>query len=149
MNASDPGERTTRLEREVLEILERADTPPSPVENMQDTVRKQRASVSARLSLGAHQRWFPRNWPQDLLRLAASLVLAIAAAIISETFRFGGLVLAIASAITFFSLWVQPRSSSLGGPTRWRGRNLDDRNDPPNFDPGRLLQWRGPKRPPQ
>src|SRR5918993_567406 len=122
MNASDPGERSTRLEREVLEILERANTPPSPVENVQATVRRQRASASARLSIDARHGWWPRNWPQDLFRLAAALALAIA------------------SAIAFFSLWAQPRTTSLGKPTRWRGRNLDDQDDPPNFDPGRLLR---------
>ena len=149
MNASDPGERSTRLERELREILERADTPPSPVENMQATMRRQRASASARLSAGARHAWLPRNWPQDLVRLAAALVLAIAAAMIGEVFRFGALVLAIASAIAFFSLWAQPRTSSLGKPTRWRGRDLNDRDDPPSFHPGRLLRWRGPKGPPQ
>jgi hypothetical protein len=149
MNASDPGERSTRLEREVLEILERANTPPSSVENVQATVRRQRASASARLSIGARHGWWPRNWPQDLFRLATALVLAIAAAMIAEAFRFGALVLAIASAIAFFSLWAQPRTTSLGKPTRWRGRNLDDQDDPPSFDPGRLLRWRGPKGPPR
>jgi hypothetical protein len=149
MNASDPGEHSSRLEREVLEILERANTPPSPVESVQATVRRQRASASARLSVGARHGWWPRNWPQDLVRLATALALAIAAAMIAEAFRFGALVLAIASAIAFFSLWAQPRTSSLGKPTRWRGQDLDDRDEPPNFDPGRLLRWRGPKGPPR
>ena len=149
MNASDPGERSSRLEREVLEILERTSTPPSPVESVQATVRKQRASANARFSIGARRGWRPQNWPQDLLRLTTALVLAIAAAMIADAFRFGALVLAIASAIVFFSLWAQPRTSSLGKPTRWRGRDLDDRDDPPNFDPGRLLRWRGPKGPPR
>ena len=149
MNASDPEERSSRLEREVLEILERANTPPSPVESMQATVRRQRASASARLSGGGRPGWWPRNWPQDLFRLATALVLAIAAAMIAEAFRFGGLVLAIASAIAFFSLWVQPRTSGLGKPTRWRGRDLNDRDDPPSFDLGRILRWRGPKGPPR
>ena len=149
MNASDPGERSSRVEREVLEILERANTPPSPVESMQATVRRQRASASSRLSIGARHGWWPRNWPQDLLRLAAALVLAIAAAMIAEAFRFGALVLAIASAIAFFSLWAQPRTSGLGKPTRWRGRDLNERDDPPSFDLSRLLRWRGPKGPPR
>ena len=149
MNASDPGERSSRLEREVLEILERTNTPASPVESMQATVRRQRASASTRLSVGARRGWWPQDWPQDLLRLAAALVLAIAAALIAEAFRFGALVLAIASAVAFFSLWVQSRPSSLSKPTRWRGRDLDDRDDPPRFDPGRVPRWRGPKGPPQ
>jgi hypothetical protein len=40
MNASDPGERSSRVEREVLEILERASAAQSPVENVQATVRR-------------------------------------------------------------------------------------------------------------
>jgi hypothetical protein len=147
MNASDPGERSTRLERELREILERADSPSLPVESVRAVVRRQRASARAQLAIGARQRWLPRNWPQDLSRLGAALVLAIAAAAIAEAFRFGALVLAIASAIAFFSLWAQPRTSNLSGPTRWRGRDLNDRDRPPSFDPGRLLRWRGPKGP--
>jgi hypothetical protein len=147
MNASDQGERSSRLEREVLEILERTNTPPSPVESVHAAVRRQRASASARLSVGPRHRWLPRSWSQDLVRLAAALVLAIAAAWIADTFRVGALVLAIASAIAFFSLWAQPGTSSLGKPTRWRGRDLNDRDDPPSIDPGRLVPWRGPKGP--
>ena len=147
MNASDQGERSSRLEREVLEILERTNTPPSPVDSVHATVRRKRASASARLSVDARQGWWPRNWPQDLVRLTTALVLAIAAAMIADAFRAGALALAIASAIAFFSLWAQPGSSSLGRPTRWRGRDLNDRDDPPSLDPRRLLPWRGPKGP--
>ena len=147
MNASDPGERSTRVEREVLEILERANAAQSPVENVQAAVRKQRASAQAQLSTSARRNWVPRSWPPDLLRLGAALLLAIGAAVIADVFRLGALLLAIASAIAFFSLWVQPRTSSLGKPTRWRGRDLDDRDGPSGFDPTRLLPRRGPKGP--
>jgi hypothetical protein len=54
MNASDPGEKSSRVEREVLEILERASASQSPVENMHATVRRQSASARARLAKSAH-----------------------------------------------------------------------------------------------
>lgn len=149
MNASDPGERSTRVEREVLEILERADAGQSRVENVQAAVRRQQASARAQLSASSRREWIPRSWPQDLVRLGAALMLAVAAAVVADAFRFGALVLAIASAVTFFSLWAQPRASGLGKPTRWRGRDLDDRDGPPDFDPARLFPRRGPKGPPR
>jgi hypothetical protein len=46
MNASDSGEKSSRVEREVLEILERASATQSPVENVQATVRRQSAFFS-------------------------------------------------------------------------------------------------------
>ena len=147
MNASDPGERSSRIEREVLEILERANAAQSPAENVQAAVRRQRASARAHLSKTSRQGWLPREWPQDLLRLGAALLLAIGAAVIADAFRLGAIVLAIASAIAFFSLWVPPRVSGPGDAPRWRGRDLNDRDDPPGFDSGRLLPWRGPKGP--
>ena len=147
MNASDPGERSTRVEREVIEILERANATQSPVENVQAAVRRQRASARAQLSASPRRHRWPQNWPQDLFRLGAALVLAAAAAVVADAFRFGAVVLAIASAIAFFSLWAQPRPSGLGRASRWRGRDLDDRDGPPGLDPGRLLRWRGPKGP--
>ena len=147
MNVSDSSERSTRMEREVLEILERADATQSPVENVQAAMRRQRASTQAKMSINSRQEWLPQNWPQDLSRLGAALVLAVAAALIGDTFRLGALMLAIASAVSFFSLWVQPRASGLGKPTRWRGRDLYDSDGPPGFDLRRLLPRRGPKGP--
>ena len=147
MNAGDPGERSTRVEREVLEILERTNAAQSPVENVQAAVRRKKESARAQLSSNSRSSWIPQHWPQEFLRLAAALALAIAAALIADAFRLGAVVLAIASAVCFFSLWVNPRTSNLGRPSRWRGRDLDDRDDPPDLDMGRLLPWRGPKKP--
>ena len=146
MNASDSGEKSSRVEREVLEILERASATQSPVENVQATVRRQSASARARLSKSA-QPLPLRNWPQDLLKIGAALILAIAAALIAEAFRLGAIVLAIASAIAFFSLWVPARGSGPGSGPRWRGRDLRDDDDPPGFDLERIRPRRGPKGP--
>ena len=147
MNAGDPGEKSSRVEREVLEILERANAANSPVENVQATVRRQSASARARLSTSGREPWRLRRWPQGLFRIGAALVLAIAAALIGEAFRLGAILLAIASAIAFFSLWVPSRVSGPGSAPRWRGQDLRDEDDPPGFDLTRIPRWRGPKGP--
>jgi hypothetical protein len=146
MNASDPGERSSRMEREVIEILERANAAKSPVENVQATVRRQSASARARMSKSTREPWRLQQWPQGLFRIGAALLLAIAAALIGETFHLGAIVLAIASAIAFFSLWVPSRVSGPGNSPRWRGRDLRD-DDPPGFDLTRFSPRRGPKGP--
>jgi hypothetical protein len=145
MNASDSGEKASRVEREVLEILERANAAQSPVENVQATVRRQSASARARLSTSAHQAPRFREWPQGLFRIGAALLLAIAAALTADAFRLGAIILAIASAIAFFSLWV-PARAGPGSSPRWRGRDLRD-DDPPGFDLARIRPRRGPKGP--
>jgi hypothetical protein len=147
MNASDPGERSSRVEREVLEILERADAGQSPVENVQATIRRQGASARARLSKSSLQPWRRREWPQGLFRIGAALLLAIAAASIADAFGLGAVILAIASAIAFFSLWVPSRVSGPGDAPRWRGRVVRGEDDPPGFDLGQIRPRRGPKGP--
>jgi hypothetical protein len=147
MNASDPGEKSSRVEREVLEILERASAAQSPVENVQATVRRQSASARERLSKSAHQPSRLRGLPQGLLRISAALFLAIVAALIADAFRLGAIMLAIASAIAFFSLWVPARVSGPGSAPRWRGRDLREDDDPPGFDLERIRPRRGPKGP--
>jgi hypothetical protein len=145
MNAGDPGERSSRVEREVLEILERADAAQSPVENVQATVRRQSASARARLAKSSHQPWRIREWPPGLFKIGAALILAIGAALIADAFRVGAVFLAIASAIAFFSLWVPARASGAGDAPRWRGQDLREGDDPPGFDLGRIRPRRGPK----
>jgi hypothetical protein len=147
MNASDPGKNSSRVEREVLEILERASSTQSPVENVQATVRRQSASARARLAARSRQPWRLREWPQGLFRIGAALLLALGAALIGDTFHLGAIVLAIASAIAFFSLWVPTRISGPGNAPRWRGQDLREGDDPPGFDLGRIRPRRDPKGP--
>ena len=147
MNASDSGEKSSRVEREVLEILERASAAQSPVENVQATVRRQSASARARLSTSTDLPSRLRKWPQGLLKIGAALLLAIAAALIADAFRLGAMILAIASAIAFFSLWVPTQAGGPGSSPRWRGRDLREDDDPPDFDLARFRPRRGPKGP--
>src|SRR5829696_9271085 len=147
MNASDSGEKSSRVEREVLEILERTSASQSPVENVQATVRRQSASARARLVKSAHQPSRVRELPQGLFRIGAALLLAIAAALIADAFRLGAIILAIGSAIAFFSLWMPVRVAGPGSAPRWRGRDLGDDDGPPGFDLERIRPRRGPKGP--
>ena len=147
MNASDPGDRSSRVEREVLEILERSSAAPSPVANVQATVRRQSASARARLAKNSRKPWRIQDWPQGLFRIGAAFLLAIGAVLIADTFRLGAILLAIASAIVFFSLWVPTSVSGLSDSPRWRGQDLRGGEDPPGFDLGRIRPPRGPKGP--
>ena len=147
MTVDDSGERSTRVEREIREILERADASQRPVDQFQYAVRRRRASVQAKASTATPRRLPPRLSP-DLARILGALALAILAAVLAEWLRFGAVILAIASAVVFFSLWVPSRPTGMGGGSpRWRGQQLDD--DPPRFGLGgsRTPPWRGPRRP--
>jgi hypothetical protein len=84
--------------------------------------------------------------------MVGSLLLAAAAAMLADASRLLAVLLAIASALALFSLWIPAGGSPLGnGPTRWRGRDL--RDDGPTFghEPGvpPTPPWRWPKRPPR
>jgi VIT1/CCC1 family predicted Fe2+/Mn2+ transporter len=148
MNASDPGERSTRVEREIREILERTDSSQRPVDNFQAAVRRKRATVQAKTTKASSSRWTPAMISPALARILGALALAIAAAVVADYLRFLAVILAIASAVVFFSLWVPSRPSGMGGDaTHWRGQRLDDDEPRFGFGASRTPPWRGPKRP--
>jgi hypothetical protein len=150
MNASDPGERSTRVEREIREILERADASQRPVDNFQDAVRRKRATMQARASGASRSRWTPAIVSPALARILGALALAILAAVMDDYVRFLAVLLAIASAVVFFSLWVPTRPSGVDGDSpRWRGQRLDDDEPRFGFGASRTPPWRGPKWPPR
>jgi hypothetical protein len=147
MNASDPGERSTRVEREILEILERADADKTPVTSFQEAVRRKQAEARAQVSRNATPTWSLPSTSSPLVRIAAAVLFAIAAAMLADVSRLIAVVLAIASAVAFFSLWVPSRPSGIGDSPRWRGQQLDDDEPRFGFGSGRTPPWRGPKRP--
>ena len=150
MNASDPGERSSRVEREIREILERTDATQRPVDNFQAAVRRKRATMQARTAETPGARWAPANLSPELAKILGALALAVAAAVVADYLRFIGVFLAIASAVIFFSVWVPSRPSGLGGDSpRWRGQRLDDDDPRFGFGTSRTPPWRGPKRPPR
>jgi hypothetical protein len=142
MNAREPQGGSSRVEREILEILERADAGPKPVEQLQTAVRRQNAAARAQLS-----RTVPTVWSSDLLRMAGALLLAILAAAIADASRLVAIVLALGSMAAFFSLWVPSRGPNLGDAPRWRGQDLRHSGGPPGFDPQRFWPRRNPKGP--
>ena len=85
-------------------------------------MRHQSASARARLAKSSRQPWRLREWPQGLFRIGAALLLAIGAAFIPDAFHLGAVLLAIASAIAFFSLWVPARGSGPAIPRGGAGR---------------------------
>ena len=146
MNASDPGERSSRVEREVLEILERASASQSPVENVQATVRRQSAWARARLAKGVFQPSRLRNghrdcqdWrrppPRDRGGIDRRRV-PVLGAILGDCER-DRLLLAVGTIA----------SRARHCTTRWRGQDLREGDDPPGFDLEGFRPRRGPKGP--
>ncbi len=144
MNASEEPRGSSRVEREVLEILERSEASRTPVEQIQTAVRKQSDSARAQLSRTAAGDGFLARIPGDIARLGGALLLAIAAVVVSDFSRLLGVLLAIVSAVVFFSLWLPSRPSGPGSAPRWRGRDLSD-DGPPHIGSDR--PERGPRLP--
>jgi hypothetical protein len=142
MNADSPRNGSTRVEREILEILERADAAATPVDDFQAAVRRRRASARQRLSRVA----MPALSPQ-LLKIGGALLLAAVAAAISDLSRLPATLLAIASIVVFFSLWVPSRASGIGDTPRWRGQDVRDPGRPPSIDVDRLRSWWNQRKP--
>jgi hypothetical protein len=144
MTTTDPKDGSSRVEREILEILERAEASQTPVENIQAAVRRRRASVGAQVAHTRAPGWLQGRATPALIRLAAALGLAIAAALVSDVSHLLGVLLAIASAIAFFSLWVPSGPAQPGGKPRWRGQEIDD--DRPPFEFALRRKPKPPKR---
>lgn len=124
MNASDERERSSRVEREILEILERAEQAKSPVEHVQSTVRRHSVEARAQLAQRSAGNAFPDLLRSDIGKLAGAIVLAILAAALANASGILAMLLAIASAVLFFSLWFPGRGSSTSPSQRWRGQDL-------------------------
>lgn len=136
MNATGGQEGSSRVEREVLEILERAEASQTPVDQLQATVRRQRATVSAKLSRPAVDSPLRSLLATDIARIAGSLLLALLAALLSGASQLLAFILAIASVLLLLSLWLPSRGTSPGGAPRWRGQDLRGPGSSP-FNRGR------------
>jgi hypothetical protein len=145
MNASSNQDNSSRVEREVLEILERAEAAQNPVENLQATVRRQRATMRTRVPQSPVDARLRSLMSGDIVRIAAALLLAILAAIVSDASQLFAFVFAIASAIFFFSLWAPTRGPGPNDTPRWRGQDLRGRGPSSPFGGGR--NW--PRNPPR
>ena len=143
MSSDSPRNGSTRVEREILEILERADATATPVDDFQAAVRRRRASAQRR----ANRVSLPGLSPQ-ILKMGGSLLLAAGAAMIADLSRLLAVVLAIASIVLFLSLWAPSQASGLGdSPTRWRGRDLRDPGQQPSIDVEKIRSWWNQRKP--
>jgi hypothetical protein len=80
--------------------------------------------------------------------MGGSLLLAAGAAMIADLSRLLAIGLAIASIVLFFSLWAPSRTSNLGdAPTRWRGQDLRDPEQPPSIDVEKIRSWWNQRKP--
>jgi hypothetical protein len=142
MTASDQRDGSSRIEREVLEILERAEAAQKPTDALHDAVRRRGASTRATFAR-ARRPTLPSLMSSELIRIVGALLLAFVAGAIADTSHLLAVFMAIVSAILFFSLWFPGRASSSFNAPRWRGQDLRDRGPRSSFNRGRI--W--PRRP--
>jgi hypothetical protein len=140
MNASDDRPKSSRVEREVLEILERADAAQSPVDNLQFAARRRAASARTQAFQASRGMRLSARRPPAIVRLGAALILAVIAALIGDTLHWLAVILAIASGVAFFSLWAPMGPSAPGGAPRWRGQDLQG-DGPSRFFDDRPGRW--------
>jgi hypothetical protein len=142
VNAQDEPPRSSRVEREILEILEKSEAEQAPVVSIQEAARRRRASVQSRMSNVPSRDWREIFLTSDIARLVGAFALAIIAAGLSGVSGLLSSLLAIIAVLVFFSLWIPSRPSGFGGGSgpRWRGQDLHD-NGPPDW------LRRGPKLP--
>ncbi|MFN8592350.1 MAG: hypothetical protein U0031_12900 [Thermomicrobiales bacterium] len=146
MNTVNSPDGPSRVEREILEILERAEAQTTPVEELQSAVRRRGAEARARMQAASPAR-STIALSSDITRILAALALAIAAALSANISHIVGVTLAIASGVALLSLWFR---TGPGRPTdgpRWRGQNLRDPRGPAPFNSGTRPPLRWPRRP--
>jgi hypothetical protein len=143
-NAPEPSPRRSRVEDEVLEILMKADRPPTSGEKAR--VRIDEARIKAHRSLAARPGLQARA--QNLARspfglIVGSLVLAIVAAMMRSAFAPLAVLLGLGSAAMLLALWFDRRPRPETG-QRWRGRDLDDGPRMPDIERFRQRWKTGP-----
>jgi hypothetical protein len=117
----DPSKPRSRLEDEVLEILQRADRPPSKVVQFRSRAQRERRSIAAQID-----QVLSRVRITSMILLVACLVLAIVAALVSDASPLAGRILAICSIVALVALFVRSwRSPQQPTSKTWRGRDID------------------------
>lgn len=145
MKTQDEPPRSSRVEREILEILEQSEAQQTPVESIQEAARRRRAKVQARVAQTQTRDWRQVYFASDIARLVGALALAVVASALSGVSGLLSSLLAIVAILVFFSLWIPSRPSGFGGGSgpRWRGQDLGDNGPPDWFN----RSGRGPKLP--
>lgn len=135
----EPTPRRSRMEDEVLEILYRADRPPTTGEKARARIDEARFAARQSLTTRRHRRSF-RAGPLALI--VGSLLLAAAAAALRSVVPPLAVLLGLGSAVMLLAIWFdrRPRPSAS---TRWRGRDLDSGPRLPDIERFRQ-RWRNP-----
>jgi hypothetical protein len=143
-----PDKKYTRIEEEVMEILDRIeDERPAPprahphlrLVSSRPMKRKRRITMP-NLRLTSLPIWWS---------LAAAFALALAALVVRDTSQTLGLILAVISALVFLSPFVFRRptggtsDSGFGGPVtkEWRGRDITLGPSPGPSSSERVKRW--------
>jgi hypothetical protein len=145
MSTTGSPEGPTRIEREILEILERAEAEKHPVDDIQAAVRRRSARTRAKMQSAARHEW-ALSWSSDLVRIGAALLLAIAAALTANVSNFLAVFLAVASGAALLSLWFRAGPGGPGDRPRWRGQDLDGPGGSSPFGGNGPRSWRWPGR---
>jgi hypothetical protein len=144
VKTQDEPPRSSRVEREILEILEQSEAQQTPIVSIQEAARRRRATVQARVAQTPTRDWRQIFFASDIARFVGAFALAIVAAALSGVSGLLSSLLAIVAVLVFFSLWIPSRPSGIGGSgPRWRGQELGDNGPPDWFN----RSGRGPKLP--
>ncbi len=141
MTMRDPN-NSSRVEREILEILEKADASVTPIDKISTNLRRRPQPARSLIPSKLEGKVTP-----EIIKLAASLLLAFLAAAVAGASHLLGLGFAIASLILLFSLWIPSRSTGLGERPRWRGRELGDKPPLTDWGGGKFPSRNGPQQP--
>lgn len=139
MSTTDSPDGPTRVEREILEILERADAKVTPVEDFQAAMRRKSAAARVKVQSSSPTGW-TFSWSSEIVRLGAALVFAILAAWLGNVSNVLAILFAIASGVALLSLWFRTGPDGPSGPQRWRGQDLTGPGGP-------RRSWRWPRGP--
>lgn len=130
MNAGSQRGGSNRVEREVLEILERAEASRPPLEQVHTSVRRQTRLTRNQFATSLPLAKWQRHLASGLGKILVALGLAIVAALTSGVSGLLSSLFAIASAISLLSLWFPARGGGDRDAPRWRGRDLRDESPP-------------------
>jgi hypothetical protein len=116
MDTPPPGR--SRVEEEIIEILERADRPPTVIDQVRGHAALGQASVRHSLQRGVHVSWSPRA------AIATAFLLALAALVVRGPVPVLAAILAVLSFAALVSLWfVRSVTPPPSGP-KWRGQDM-------------------------
>jgi hypothetical protein len=141
MTVREPN-NSSRVEREILEILEKAEASVTPIDKFSTNLRRRPQIAHPRISPKINGKFTP-----EIIKIITSLLLAFLAAGVASASHLLGLGFAIASLVVLFSLWIPSRTANIGDRPRWRGRDLGDKPRLSGWDGGNFRPRNGPRQP--